>query len=202
MSLREKIEDHLGLVVGGFVVAGFVAGFGAYGAVQAISSDRPSNVGSNWEEMARQEGWVPKGECPAFPISLTISSPGDQAIVDVSPREEYSRLNADLVIRSSYPIAESMDLGVVFNEEGSGNFYVQFPPLQAGETRKVFRSLSDDFVAPFKLSGSGQLNLWSMAVGDQSSVGSIYASLEQIRQSDETVVLSPKVSIQMKENNR
>lgn len=201
MSLREKIEDHLGLIIGGFVVAGFVAGFGAYGAIQSISADPGSGKVGNWEEIARQEGWVPKGECPAFPISLTISSPGDQAIVDVEPGQGFSELDADLVIRSSYPVAESMDMGIVFNEEGSGNFYVAFPLLDPGENRKVFRASSDRYWAPFKLSGSRQLNLWALAVEDQSSVGSIYASLEQIRQSDETVVLSPKVSIQLKEKS-
>lgn len=205
MSIREKIEDHLGLVISGFVVGGFVAGFAAYGTIKSVAGQSGEHAGVadtsviNWEDNARQSGWVPKEECPAFPISLVISSPGDQSILSVSPASEGSELDADLVIRSSFPIAESMELGVVFNEEGSNNYYVSFPSLDDNENRKIFRTPSyDNFWVPFVTADQATLHLWALAVDDKASIGTVFGSLEQIKGSNETVVLSPKISVRLR----
>jgi hypothetical protein len=199
MTIRERIENHLGLVIGAFVVTSFAAGFGAYATIQSISArpDQESGTMVDWEDTARQQGWVPKGECPAVPVSLTISSPGDQAIVNISPGTDATSTDADLVVRSSYPIIETMDLGVVYNEEGTSNFYVDFPLVEAAEDRKVFRT-AYRLSIPFVLRRSGSLNIWAFVVDDESSIGNVFSSLSQIQDSNETVVLSPKTTLQLK----
>lgn len=199
MSLKERIENHLGLAIGGFLVAGFIAGFSAYGTIESIAGKPSGQVATvDWQESARKNGWVAREECPSFPISLKISSPGDQSLVEVvSSFSDSSRIRTDLVIRSLRPVADDMDVGVVFNEEGSGNFYVSFPTFQVNDNRSTFRANEDQFWTPFLLSGKGSLNLWALVVDDETSIGKVFSSLEQVEASNDTVVLSPKISVRL-----
>lgn len=200
MGLREKIENNLGLVIGGFVIASFAAGFGAYGAIQSVASTASTaseqSHSASWQDDARKDGWLPRVECPAYPISLTISSPGDQAVVGWSSWGSEARFLAALVIKSTYPIAETMQVGVVFNEEGTGNYYVEFSALlQSNDDRKIFRE-SEGFSVPFVPSGQKTINMWALAVDEPRSIGNVFSSLRQIQDSNPTVVLSPQIAIQ------
>ena len=67
MTLKEQIENNLTLVIGGFVVAAFAAGFGACKAIEpAAAPPQVASTESTWSPLARQANWVPKTS--ALPI--------------------------------------------------------------------------------------------------------------------------------------
>jgi hypothetical protein len=52
-GLKEKLENHLGLVIGAFVIASFAAGFGAYKTLLEISN----------QEVVAKGMYLPKDKC-------------------------------------------------------------------------------------------------------------------------------------------
>ena len=187
----------------GLLLAGFIAGFSTYERIRRITGFKNA-PNTKWQDMAREQDWIPKSECPAYPISLDITSPGDGTIVKYLGIGTPA-LETDLVIQSSRPIPLPTSMGLIYNEDGDSNFYVSFPyfndyfPDPLGRnSRKIFRR--EEFVfLPFQPKDGTKLNLWAIAVADQRMVGSVYSSLEQIETSTSGAVISEKISITLRE---
>ena len=85
-TLKEKIENHLGLYTAGIAISSFLVGFGAYPVVvprnnlNAVDTTKECD----WKTIAKKEGWLLKSECPSYPIEIKISSPGDQSVITFS----------------------------------------------------------------------------------------------------------------------
>ena len=195
MSLKDKIDNNLTLFVLGFLVTGFVAGFGSCKVLSDMGATKqPTTVTSSpptpWVEIARKAKWVPMNECPAYPVSINITSPGGGSHIGVSTLGD---VYTDLVVQTSRPLPPTADVALVVNEENAPNVYVSFPPFRANNQRTLFR------VSYFRLSnrpGKGAtLNFWALVVDDRSKFGSIYSSIDQVKASASDVTLSPKISL-------
>lgn len=151
---------------------------------------------AEWQAAARRENWLPNEECPAFPIAVQLTSPGDGAQIRVSVGSDYTTIRTDLVIRTSRPLPSSSSVGLVANEEGTGQYYLLFPSFRADERRAVFRK--DDIYLPFKAQLSSKLNIWALVVAAEREYGSPYSSIEQIRAVRDDSVISQKATVSLK----
>lgn len=87
MTLKDRIENNAVLYTLGLLFAGFVGGVATYKSVLEIAGSKTPNTSSiAWNPIARAADWVPKSECPAFPVSLSLASPGAGSALGVSTR--------------------------------------------------------------------------------------------------------------------
>jgi hypothetical protein len=194
MSIKSTIEENIVLSVLGLLAVGFTSGWEAHAAL-GIQPAREGDTKTDWQAVATKEGWIAKTACPGFPLSLRVISPGDGA--SVSYFSDY--LRTDFIVSASRPLPESEAVGIIFNVEGEANFYVTFPYFEVNQTRTVFRDDSSTKF-PMKLEGQKRINLWALVVEDKREVGSVYASLDQIRALSPSIFVSDKVSILTMQN--
>jgi hypothetical protein len=194
LTLKQRLENNIVLVVLTTAVAAFGAGFGSHAAITG-STGGTASTNTDWEVMAREKTWIPKAECPAFPISLRVLSPGDGATVE----RVGHWAQMDLVVSSSRPVPEKDAVGVVYNTDGETNYYVKFPGFQANENRTAFRTSHQGLDILSEDAGK-RLNVWALAVEDQNLLGSVYGSLEQIKAISSSVFISDKVTVNVPAN--
>jgi hypothetical protein len=103
-------------------------------------------------------------------------------------------LAADLVVQVSRTLPPATAVGLIINKESDNNYYVIFPHFKVDDARRVFREESS-VRTPFALTPGAKLNFWALAVDDKLKLGSVYASLDQIKSSSSDVALSEKVVI-------
>lgn len=195
MGLKDKFENHpvvFGLTL---VVAGFIAGFSTCTVMSEMAGPSGSaGPGTTWQDQARKADWVPRNECVAYPVSIGLTSPGNNSVVEISDSIMY----VDLVLQASRPVPDKAVLGLVVNEAKQANYHVVFPSFETDQERKVFRR--DNLLSlPFKPTPKSNLNLWAVLVDDPKKFGSVYSSIEQIKSSSSDVVLSHQVLLQTKE---
>ena len=194
MSIKTAIEENTVLAVLGLLAVGFTSGWGAHVALGTQGGGKGDSK-TDWQAAATKEGWIPKTACPGFPLSLRIISPGDGASVSYFS----NLLRADFIVSASRPIPESEAIGIIFNVEGEANFYVTFPHFDVNQTRTAFRDEGSTSF-PMKLDGQKRLNLWALVIEDKREVGSVYASLDQIRAVSPSIFVSDKISILATQN--
>lgn len=207
MPFKEKIENNLVLFTLGLLATGFIAGFGAYKALVEVMGPGSSKFADSltqadslrqedWSDLARKEDWIPQSECPAYPISLRVTSPGAGATVPFDSHTE--SLNSVFIVQSSRPLSASTDVGFILNEDGAPDYHVIFPQLLDNyANRTVFRE--DRLSIPFRPKPGGVAHMWGIAVENQTSVGAVYTNLEQIKQSAAGVFVSDKISFRLSE---
>jgi hypothetical protein len=193
MSWKEKVENNFTIFVLGLLVTGFAAGIGAYQFVAEVTS-QSHNLSEgpgvlDWTEEARKGDWIPKNECPAYPVS----SLGSGSIVDTSYTNS-PYITGDLVIETSRPIPVSSHVGIVSNKSDDSNYYVSFLNFIIDQKRMIF-PYNTMFKLPVYTQPGIGINLWAIVVDNRNKFGSTYASLEQITAGRTEVTLSPKVSI-------
>jgi hypothetical protein len=119
MSWKEKVENNFTIFVLGLLVTGFAAGIGAYKLLVEMTAQPPSQSaapsGLRWAEEAKKQDWVPKKECPAYPVSINITSPGSGSIVEKTDHVYYNSIGADLVVQASRPIPTPAQVSIVAN---------------------------------------------------------------------------------------
>lgn len=71
MTWKERLENNFTIFVLSLLVAGFGAGLGTY----KFFSEAPH--GPSWTDEAKKENWIPKNECPAYPVSITETLKSD-----------------------------------------------------------------------------------------------------------------------------
>jgi hypothetical protein len=203
MTLKERIENNIVLSVLGLLAVGFGTGFGAQKMISEGSTPSSTNAPVcaaqvPWADTARKSDWVPKNECPAYPVSINVTSPGDGSTIKISspPSDPYA--STDLVIQSSRPLPSSTSVGLIFNQEKLPNFYVVFPYLKIDESRKVFR-IEQYVKLPFRPELNSALGIWAIIVDDKGKFGSVYSSLDQVKASGSDVTISPKISLNVQQ---
>jgi hypothetical protein len=197
MSLKERIENNLTIFFLTTLLAGFLAGISAYQGILQISgletvAQGTSGSVADWQDVARKQGWIAQAECPAFPISITITSPGNEAIVEFS--DYLGGLLTDVVVQATHPIPSSTQIGYVFNEEANPNYYVVFPEFYPNKSRQIFRDTTIIHL-PFQPLDKSKLRIWAVAVPDRDTVGSVYSDTKQILNSSPGAVMSESISI-------
>ena len=139
MTLKERIENNLTLVILGFLAVGFSAGFASFKALTEISGPNRSSISSasdtSWLQDARKADWIPKSDCPAYPVLVNITSPGAGSLVPIS-RGGY--VHVKLVIQASRPLPKTSAVGLISNEENSPNYELDFPVLHADDVHQIF----------------------------------------------------------------
>lgn len=205
-TLKEKIENHIGLYSAGLAIVSFVAGFGAHSAVITSNNRNDASIvkDCDWKTTAEKEGWLPKLECPSYPVELKISSPGNQSTITFDNAYSRKFLETNLIVQSSRPILNSTSIGVIIKDINNPNYYVIFPNLISNDNKTVFRTIGN-LEIPFEpvFSGSkddkqkenSQMSVWVLATNEEKAIGSIYSSLEQVKNSVSGTVISEKVDI-------
>lgn len=194
-TLRERLEDNVVYVFGAALVTGFVAGFGA----REILPDSGAPA-SQWEDKARSADWLPKADCPAFPIVLDVKGPGDGSEVPAELSGRSWWLKTDVAIVASHPISEGTTVGLIFNKAGTTNYYIDKGyGLRSNDKRDSFYSgeVGIDLPEALTLEPNAALNIWAVATDNESQLGSIYSSLDQIKATSSTIVLSGKVTVHL-----
>jgi hypothetical protein len=191
-TLKERLENNIVLVVIGFLLAGFSAGYGVHSALSGSALFGGSSAqGVDWRSLASENGWMDKNSCPALPVNLRLLSPGDNATIRLS-RGGY--LESDLVISSSQPLPAADSVGVVVKAEVDPNFYVSFPYFDENEHRTVFRH-GTLIEIPNKIEKPTHVDIWAFVDDDKRNLGNIYGSLDQIKAVSNTIFLSDKIGI-------
>jgi hypothetical protein len=197
VNIKELIENNTTLSILGLLLAGFVAGIATYGFMAGFGANKsrtnPASCSTqDWQPLARKSDWLPKLECPAYPVSIRINSPGTGSVL----QKDYEKIYTDLVIQTSRPLPETNSVGLVINEVGQPNFYVVFPNLVANETRTIFRD-SYSVSLPFDPDDGASVSLWAIVVQDRTQFGSNYSSLDQIKSSGSDVTISQATNIKV-----
>jgi hypothetical protein len=199
MTLKERIENNLTLYTLSLLLAGFVAGLGTYkfflevlGPKASITSEC---IGESWKAPARQAAWLPPNECPAYPMEMKLTSPGNNAVVSMKSRETW--FDTPVVVTSTRPLPEKSNIGVVFKPTESPNYYVFFPGFTEAGSRSTFRY--DSFIdLPFALKPDMAIELRALVIDNKQKLGSVFSTIDQIRASDSSVFLSEPVQLRVK----
>jgi hypothetical protein len=188
MGIKEKLENNIAIVVLGTAVSAGAAGFAVHAAISPTPAPNPG-INADWQTVARDKGWIDKGECQALLVTLRILSPGDNSSI---PWDGDSLLS-DLVISASQSVPATASVGFVINAEGDKNFYVSFGKFGSNESRNLFRD-SRYINLPIKIDKPTHIDIWGVLVDDSNKLGPIYGSLDQIKAAA-TTVFSEKVGI-------
>ena len=195
MSLKDKIENNLVIFTLGLLFTGFGAGYAAHKEIQGFAGSSESSNITNWEPIARAAGWIPSTECPAFPVSVALTSPGNRTTVDVSDDKLYT----DLVIQCTRTLPLSNSVGIIINQEGDSNFYIgKYSVSAVDESRKVFRGEVYVFL-PFKPRPGSTITMWAYIATDENQVGTVYGSISQIKQASPEIVVSEGITLTLKQ---
>jgi hypothetical protein len=199
MTLKERIENNLTLYTLGLLLAGFVGGIGTFKFLTELNPSQARAAteckSEIWEPIARKDDWVPKNECPAFPMDMKLTSPGDNSVVKIDPTFDY-RLPTTLVIALNRPLPEKSSLGIIAKPSNEPNFYVFFPKFYASQNRTTYRSL-DSINLPFSLQRSIKLELRTFLIDDREKIGDRFNSIDQIKGSDSSVFIGAPIIIQL-----
>lgn len=194
MTLKEKIENNLTLYTLGLLCTGFIAGVGVYRGIIEIAGPKTIDVSQQlWEVPARAAGWIPKAECPAFPLTIALTSPGAGSIVGARDDTIYS----DVVVQTTRPLPPNNVVGLILNQEGDPNYYIARYGLEPDDSRRIFRSEKYIFL-PFKVKPAGKLNMWAFVADDRGKLGTVYGSLVQVQKGSPEITLSEKVVISLR----
>jgi hypothetical protein len=187
VTLKERFENNFTLFVLGLMVAGFLAGVGVYKALLELTRLPEVSGGAsaeNWQEEAKRANWMPNADCPAYPVTISITSPGNGSIVK---GPEHSHFETEVVIQSSRPIPDSSQIGIITNIQGDGNYYLDFPSYNTDEKRTIFRIYDfNDFNA--EIGRDKVVNLWAILVDNTMK-------FDQITSSTKDAVLSAHINI-------
>jgi hypothetical protein len=189
MTWKEKVENNITLFVLGLLATGFGSGFTASKLLPG--GDMQSQTA--WQLEAKKANWTPTSECPAYPVSISIASPGNGSVVKVFASDA---IQEELVIHTSRPLPRSSSVGIISNVEGNMNYYLSFPSFSITANNMVFREYG---ILEFhkEVVSAENVNLWAVIVDDERKYGSIYSSLEQITSSSKDVTLSQKITLRV-----
>jgi hypothetical protein len=197
MTLKDRIDNNITLYTLGLLLTGFCAGIGAYKFMLDVFGGNASAleecVGESWQKSARLAVWLPSSECPAYPLELKISSPGDNAVIP-SGSSSGTWLRTIIVISSTRTIPGKSAVGVVLKPTGSTNYYVVFPYFNSVGLHNTFRvdSLID---LPFKLESQMGVEIRALVIDEKQKMGGVYSTLEQIKMTDQSVFISQPIKI-------
>ena len=189
MEFKRTFENH----VVGFGLTMIAIGFGSGAvAVKFLIDAQPGSkmaiTGEGWEASARKANWSPRADCPAYPVSVSLTSPGSGVRLKMRRDTFYS----DLVIQSTRAVPEASSIGLILNAAGDTNYYVIFPYLEANPSRTAFKRQLLEL--PFFPKDLSDIRVWTVLVADKSGFGAVYSSLDQVKAvSNDTFISSETI---------
>jgi hypothetical protein len=193
MNLRDHIENNIAIYSAIVLSTGFAIGFATdrwakevLGASTNVAECKPEV----WEPIARKAEWMPLAQCPAFPLKLQITSPGNGTSFPINAHYPET-LRIPVVVSASRPLPEVGSLGFVVKAKNSLNYFVAFPLV--GRTRDTNTYRTNEIELPVHLSAGTEYEVRAVFVQRAEMLGDRFTSVEQILAADPSVVLTDPV---------
>ncbi len=152
---------------------------------------------SEWQTSARRSEWLPKNECPAYPIKMEIFAPGNGTVLDniyLSARE--TTIFHEILVRLNRPLTGNSDVGFVYNLEGSNVFYIDLPYMEKMKSETVLAK-KNLFKIPQKIKSNSNLKIWSILAEKGNLLESRFSSIEQISALKEVTYISNPITVKI-----
>lgn len=195
MTLRDKIENHLGLYISGVAIAGFASGIAADRWAKDIFGapvPAPQCKAEQWEPLAREAQWTPLTQCPAFPIKLQITSPGNGTSFAID-RHRLRTLKIPFVVSASRPLPSISDIGFVVKPSSTPNHFVVFPGVYQIANTNSFRTYEIEL--PIDVTPGQEYSVRGIFIERKGVLGDRFTSIDQILAADPSIVLTDAVSV-------
>ena len=192
MAINEVIKDLVIAVVAGVSSVGAAIYFTPDWEVTAREKGWVSLP--EWKTTATKAGWIKADKCPAFPISIELTSPGINTTI---PFEDSpytgggTELETKFIVTATRPIPDQGSIGIIFSPDNKSDFYVVFPLWTEGNDNKIFSHSS--LRLPIKLKGSEKAEIYAFFTSNKHLYGEVYATFEQVVNQDPEVVVTNKV---------
>ena len=194
MSESSKTLTVLGLLFAGFVsgfsVSQFLSKDSIFSGGSAVAASECS--GEKWRPLAESADWTPKNECPAYPLRLSISSPGSLAYIS-SRSSQPDLIHERVVVNSSRPLPEGMKIFLAAQAVGSPNLHVSRERLYSN-SENVATTIGSISLG-FDFSKYDRVRLWAFAAADDGRVGDLYAGIEQLEKGVDNAYVSDPVEL-------
>jgi hypothetical protein len=181
----------------GWIVSGFVAGF----AVSQFLSKESIFAGSSvvqqcttdqWQQLAKTSDWTPKNECPAYPLRLSITSPGNQTFI--TPSKGYpNEIMEKVIVNLSRPLPTGTRLYLAAQDTDSSNLYVSDESLYSNSNGIATTIGSSKF--GFDISKTKSIQLWAFATNDDDRIGDLYKDIQQLQDGTPNVYVSEPIQL-------
>ncbi len=152
-----------------------------------------------WTMIAKEKGWIPKEECPAFPVRLTLNSPGADAQVKYYISGDKIVIRTPIVVGVSKPVNEKHRIGIILKYGKNKNVYVVFPDFKSTDS-KVFTtrdSSSSMTFLPLGTSGNDELTFQACLVENDSVLGDVYGNFAQITSNPLVLAASEQLTVSL-----
>lgn len=149
-----------------------------------------------WKQEARRQQWIPKEECPANPVKLHVTSPGDNTIVPFGMVSGQNMLLTTVIIASSKPIGPNDRVGVIIKPNENNNYYIELSSNISSFGRNADRKIfSNDYVhLPCAPINNMKLKIYGILV-TESKIGTIYSDLNQIMALTTVLAISDPINV-------
>jgi len=144
-----------------------------------------------WKSIAKSYGWALQEDCPAYPVNISISSPGNGSIIN--SRDRGRLLETSFVVKSSRNLPKESDVGFIVKRKNDTNTYVVFPFNPEHNDRKVFRWR--EIYTPIETKEHNKLIIRAIVTSKKRLFGSVYTSEDQIYKLDDEIASSEEITI-------
>ena len=144
-----------------------------------------------WQETARKNDWIPISECPAFPVTVRITSPGSGAILEQSRNNIHSRF----VVETSRQIKDEHTIYLLVRRADESNHYI---------ADRLYGGAALGVELPFEVSEPTEVTFWALVVNTEipsyydGKVGEIYTDIEQVKSIKQFLALSDPVRVTLR----
>jgi hypothetical protein len=148
-----------------------------------------------WKTEAKSNGWGLREECPAYPVNIKLSSPGDGSIIN--SYQNGRSLDTSFIVKASREIRKESDVGFIIKRKNDTNVYVVFPYYDEYADRKVFSWL--EIYTPIETKQHNKIEIKAIVTSNKKLFGSVYTSEEQIHKLDDEIVYSDQITVSIGE---
>lgn len=181
----------------GWIISGFLAGFSASQFLSKESIFSGTSLAEQctadqWQQLARTSDWTPKNECPAYPLHLSITSPGNQTII--APSKDYpNEIREKVIVSLSRPLPTGTRLYLAAQGTDSSNLYVSNANLYSNANGIAATIGSSNF--NFDLSKQKSIQIWAFATNDDDRIGNLYKNIQQLQDTTQNVYVSEPIEL-------
>jgi len=200
MTLKDKIENHLGLVVSSVFGAGLLLGFGAGMKVEQWFKEAVAPASSIiqckaeiWKPLAQKADWLPMSQCPAYPLKMQISSPGNGTTVSIGSINKKT-ISTPFILSISRPLIGDSALGFVVKPSSSPNYYVIFPFFEQTKETNSYRTRFG-LELPINIQNDSKYEIRGLLIDKKDKLGDRFLDISQITDVDPSVVLTDAITV-------
>jgi hypothetical protein len=181
----------------GWIISGFVAGFAASQFLSKESIFAGSSVvqqctTDQWQQLAKTSDWTPKNECPAYPLRLSVTSPGNQTFI--SPRKYVpNEISEKVVVNLSRPLPTGTRIYLAAQDTDSTNLYVSNATLYP-KSDGIATTIGPSDLG-FNLSKAKSIRLWAFATNDDDRIGDLYKDIQQLQDGTPDIYVSEPIQL-------